>query len=107
MKTVYSESTTPPQADRQAFKGIPGDAVLYVPVGTKETYSQARGWDSFTDIREMTFTGVSELMVGQKAGTADVYNMQGMLIKAKASQEEIDALAPGLYIIGGRKVLVK
>lgn len=37
----------------------------------------------------------------------DVYNMQGILLKRDASQDAIDALTPGFYIIGGKKVLVK
>ena len=100
LKTVYTEATTPPQAEVNTFGEVPADAVLYVPEGTKEAYSQAQGWNYFTDIREMT-SGVDELTVGQKTESADVYNMQGVLVKANASQEEIEALAPGLYIVGG------
>ncbi len=37
----------------------------------------------------------------------DIYNLQGICLKRDASQEDVDALAPGLYIIGGQKVLVK
>ncbi len=37
----------------------------------------------------------------------DIYNLQGVCLKRNASQADIDALAPGFYIIGGKKVLVK
>ena len=37
----------------------------------------------------------------------DIYNLQGICLKRNASQEDVDALAPGLYIIGGKKMLVK
>ena len=37
----------------------------------------------------------------------DIYNLQGVCLKRNASQDDIDALAPGLYIIAGEKVLVK
>ncbi len=37
----------------------------------------------------------------------DIYTLQGVCVKRNASQEDIDALAPGLYIIAGKKVLVK
>ena len=37
----------------------------------------------------------------------DIYNMQGVCIKLNATQSDIESLAPGLYIIGGKKVLVK
>ena len=37
----------------------------------------------------------------------DIYNLQGVCLKRNASQADIDALAPGFYIVGGKKVLVK
>lgn len=37
----------------------------------------------------------------------DIYTIQGVCLKYGASQEDIDALRPGLYIIGGKKVVVK
>jgi len=37
----------------------------------------------------------------------DIYNLQGIMIKRNATQADIDNLAPGLYIIAGKKVLVK
>lgn len=80
--------------------------MLYVPEGSKEAYFQNIEWNCFKDIREMT-SGVGEIAADCDARSADVYNTQGMLVKANASQDDIDALAPGLYIIAGRKVIVK
>ena len=37
----------------------------------------------------------------------DIYTLQGVCLKRNASQSDIDALAPGLYIIGGKKVIMK
>lgn len=37
----------------------------------------------------------------------NIYNMQGILIKADATPDDINELAPALYIIGGRKVFIK
>lgn len=37
----------------------------------------------------------------------DIYNLQGVCLKHNALQEDIDALAPGFYIIAGKKVLVR
>ena len=37
----------------------------------------------------------------------DVYNLQGMRILEKASQEEINNLPSGMYIVGKKKVVVK
>ena len=37
----------------------------------------------------------------------DIYTLHGVCLKRNATQSDIDALAPGMYIIGGRKVIVK
>lgn len=37
----------------------------------------------------------------------DIYTLQGVCLKRDASQFDIDALTPGLYIIAGKKVIVK
>lgn len=38
-------------------------------------------------------------------GPNDIYTLQGICLKHNATKEDIDALSPGLYIIGGKKVL--
>lgn len=38
---------------------------------------------------------------------ADVYTLQGMLVRRNATADDLRSLRPGLYIIAGRKVLVK
>lgn len=56
-------------------------------------------------------TGIDDIMTdGPEVNITrpnDIYNLQGICLKRNASQEDIDALAPGLYIIAGKKVLVK
>lgn len=42
-----------------------------------------------------------------KVQVSDIYSLQGALLKRNASPADIEALSPGLYIIGGKKVLVK
>lgn len=37
----------------------------------------------------------------------DIYNLSGVCLKRNATQADIDALAPGFYIIGGKKMIVK
>ncbi|MCH5237537.1 MAG: leucine-rich repeat protein, partial [Muribaculaceae bacterium] len=37
----------------------------------------------------------------------DIYTLQGVCLKREATQSDIEALAPGIYIIGGKKVMVK
>lgn len=37
----------------------------------------------------------------------DIYNMQGILLKRNADADDVKTLSPGIYLIGGKKVLVK
>lgn len=51
-------------------------------------------------------TSVIQPQVSAVSGRA-VYNLQGMCIKRDATDEDIHALTPGLYIIGGEKIIVR
>ncbi len=53
------------------------------------------------------FNGVESLNPDNIPANTDVYNLQGICIKRDATADDIKALTPGLYIIGGTKVLVK
>lgn len=55
-------------------------------------------------------SGVEDIIFDSENGAVrpnDVYNMQGVCVKRNATQEDIDSLAPGLYIIGGKKVMIR
>jgi len=56
-------------------------------------------------------SGIEDIVVDSDASEincyTDIYNMQGICLKRNASQDDVNALAPGLYIVGGKKVLVK
>lgn len=41
------------------------------------------------------------------AATADVYNLQGIRIRRSATEADLRTLPAGLYIVGGRKLMVK
>ena len=53
IKDVFCEATTVPKADATSFDGLPSNAKLRVPQGTKDKYKAAEGWKRFTDIVEM------------------------------------------------------
>ena len=52
--------------------------------------------------------GISNAVTENKADNANVYSIDGVLVKknAKAS-ETTKGLSKGVYIVGGKKVLVK
>lgn len=58
-------------------------------------------------IEYSTQTGVESLEQIPTNHTEDIFNLQGVNIKRNASQDDIDALAPGIYIIGRKKVIVR
>lgn len=43
----------------------------------------------------------------EEAATVDVYSIEGLLVKANATEADIEALPAGLYIAGGRKIYKK
>ncbi len=52
-------------------------------------------------------TGVEEIAADSAELSGNVYNLQGILLIEDATAEQVRALAPGLYIVGTTKVLVK
>ena len=77
------------------------NASLYVPVGRKEFYARVSPWSNFI-IREMEFTGIDEVFDDVKGESGNrkgvCYDMQGRVVENPTS---------GIYIIDGKKVLVK
>lgn len=59
---------------------------------------------AFSEVFSVKTSGVENVSVDRNAST-DVYNAQGMLLIKAATAEQLNSLAPGLYIIGGKKVL--
>ena len=57
LECLYVTRSTPIEVgDNNSFRKIDFDnCILYVPVGTKEAYSEARGWSNFTNIKECGF----------------------------------------------------
>lgn len=49
--------------------------------------------------------GIEEINADNE--NADIYTMQGVIVKRNATIEDVNSLAPGLYIVGHKKVLVK
>lgn len=69
------------------------------PIATVKISGTVSGIDVVVVDCDKAATGVT-------AADCNIYNMQGVLLKVNATQEDIDALAPGLYIIGSKKILV-
>lgn len=59
----------------------------------------------------ITTSGVEDVYVNSDINEVPesnhLYNIQGILLKRNATQEDIKSLMPGFYIVGGKKVIVK
>ena len=102
LKEIYVKADTPPSAYSSIFSGVTtNSATLYVPVGSKDAYAAAVGWKNFTNIVEMEFTGIDEVVdevKGENSKVKDVYDLSG---------RKVTNPTKGIYIVNGKKVLLK
>ena len=103
---ISSEAVVPPTCRRNALNGInKSKCKLIVPKNSLDTYKQADQWKDFLSIEDST-TGITNT-VYNKAGLADVYTIDGTRRLSKASTDEINALPKGVYIVNGKKIIIK
>ena len=106
---LISYAEVPPTCGTMAFEGIDKETcVLQVPESSLAAYQQADQWKEFFFIEDV-LTAIGGVTVdGAVSATADVYSTNGMLIKRNAELKNLKHELPaGIYIIGGKKVLVK
>ncbi len=103
---ISSEAVVPPTCDSDVFDGInKSKCKLIVPKNSLDAYKQADQWKDFLLIEGST-TGITNT-VYNKAGLADVYTIDGTRRLSKASTDEINALPKGVYIVNGKKIIIK
>ena len=101
---VISYIEWPEDLHSDAFNGIPENATLKVPYGQQYEYEYRTGWDHFYGhIEEMPYipTGIDSSTC-EPVDSSTVYDLQGRRISDNPS-----SLKRGIYIIGGKKVMVK
>ena len=105
MRQIYCRSQKPPFCDDLALDGIDTwDCTLFVPEGAESLYKAAYHWKEFFFIEEITGIDTPKTDNGKNT-VYDIYDMNGRLVRKAATTT--DGLKAGLYIINGRKVLVK
>ena len=103
---ISCEAIVPPTCGLKAFHHIDKSSCkLFVPKASIDAYKQAPEWNDFLLIEEST-TGITNT-VYNKAGLADVYTLDGTRRLSKASTDEINALPKGVYIVNGKKIIIK
>ena len=103
---ISSEAVVPPTCESGVFTDInKSKCKLIVPKNSLDAYKQADQWKDFLLIEDNT-TGITNT-VYNKAGLADVYTIDGTKRLSKASTDEINALPKGVYIVNGKKIIIK
>ncbi len=116
IKNVYSLSEDAPIAADKTFTNY-ADKNLYVPYGSLSNYENAATcWWQFLNVEESYFDNLNDIFgseistgvesVSYKRVSNDVYNLNGICVLRNATSDELKNLAPGIYIRGGKKVIV-
>lgn len=106
VKQITSEAVTPPYCSRYAFDGVNrNECKLFVPKNSIDAYKRAYVWWHFFLIEGST-TGIIN-NIYNKTENVDVYTIDGVKCLSKASINEINALPKGVYIINGKKIVIK
>lgn len=108
---VYMESATPIDIDNGSsnyfwYLGVPEEATLHVPVGSKTAYENHPVWSGFAKIVEdmpEDIASVATLKYRNKVSL--VYNILGQKISNQT--ESFENLSRGIYIVNGKKVVIQ
>ena len=106
VKQITVETVTPPDCSISVFDGVDTrECKLIVPKNSVDAYKKADGWKEFFLI-EGTTTGIIN-NIYNKIENVDVYTIDGIKRVSKANVNEINALPKGIYIINGKKIIIK
>ena len=109
LSKIVCHAVRPPVCTKNnTFSGVnTSTCVLQVPAGCRNAYRIAEGWKSFQIIEE----GAEDIVKVQSNTSQtllDVYTLQGTLIKRQIAVEELEHELPtGIYIVNGKKMLVR
>ena len=74
------------------------NATLYIPNGTEQLYQKCEPWNLFLYIAEMDFTGIEDVEAEGEKVKDVYYDISGRVVENPTN---------GVYIIDGKKVLIK
>lgn len=120
IQTVNCYATVPPDMETgwndyefeqyfAFYESNPQNIELHVPENCFKQYSTAPGWKQFGLIIDdlEPRADVENVIDDALLTNKNIYNQMGILIKKDASAKDINTLQPGIYIIGGKKILIK
>ena len=98
----------PPVCADDTFQGANvSNCKLYVPENSVEAYKKANIWKDFSVIGKIAL-GIDS--INNETATeerVDVSTIDGLRVLQRATQSEVGELPKGIYIIKGKKVIVK
>ena len=99
---IYCHIEEPLTIDSSVFNYVPTNTcMLHVPVGSKVKYEAADVWKSFLNIVEDLPTGIVSIDNSQLTIDNGVwYTLNGVRLNGKPT-------IPGIYIVNGKKVVIK
>ena len=96
---IYSKIDNPFSILENVFdKDVFMNAELFVPLGTKPRYTGTKGWKNFVFITESEEMTPIYPVINNLVQKGDIFNLSG---------QRVDNPKPGIYIQGGRKVVIK
>ena len=103
---ISCDAELPPSCSTNLFDPInKWECKLIVPKNSVDAYKKADGWREFFLIEGST-TGIIN-NIYNKTENVDVYTIDGIKRLSKASVNEINALPKGVYIVNGKKIVIK
>ncbi len=86
------------------------NVMVKVPKESLDAYKKADGWKNFWNIESIDETGgITDVASdeGNVIGDYVVYNLQGVMVLKTVQREDLMKLPAGLYIVNGKKMLIK
>ena len=103
---ISCDAELPPSCSTNLFDPInKWECKLFVPQNSVDAYKKADGWKELFLI-EGTTTGIIN-NIYNKTENVDVYTIDGVKCLSKANVNEINALPKGVYIVNGKKIVIK
>lgn len=102
LRDIYCYGTVPPVCSGWLFDGISlSNMTLHYPQGSRDAYMAAVCWKEFFDdyATEFDATGINAITI-DGAQNGKVYNLNGQQVDRQTIQK-------GLYILNGKKVMMK
>ena len=104
LTSVTSLNPTPPTISSDTFdEETEKNATLYVPIGSKNLYTISPHWENFFNIVETDLSSINGVQIDNNNTIQSVYSVNGW----KLNVSDTSVLPKGVYVINGKKRLIK